>query len=212
MSWQKIGESDAAKGVAVVVMAIGVLWAYATWDEPAQPGPAPTPAPSAARAAPLQVIASIDGVQLGDKLADAASARGPFDRQKDAPLAERKYPDEQTHVQRNGGRLRLLVRAGTVFVISYSCKDDRDPAALNRVGCRDKGDGIRRVFGDRLRVLCANVKPGDPRAALAPFARAYDAVEFGTRYVVVKDQVRGFMIATPAELASMVGFTWVKCV
>ena len=211
MSWQKIGESDAAKGVAVVVMAIGALWAYATWDEPAQQAAAPTPAPSIARVVPPQVIASFDGVQLGDKLTDAASARGPFDRQKDAPLAERKYPDEQTHVQRNGGRLRLLVRGGAVFVISYSCKDDRDPVVLNRVGCRDKSEGIRRVFGDRLRVLCANVKPDDPRAALAPFARAYDAVEFGTRYIVVKDQVRGFMIATPAELGSMVGFTWVKC-
>jgi hypothetical protein len=207
-TWRKLADSGPAKAATVAVLAIAILYVHGTWDEPAAPAPAPVPV--RASATPPQVIRSFDGVQLGGKLADAAKARGPFVRQGDDPHRVKKYADEEEHFQKNG-RLQLAVRAGTIFSIAYPCMEGRDPAAVNQVACHEPAERIREVFGNRVRVLCPKVKPDNPNAKLAPFARAHDAVEFGVRYIAVRDQVTGFIIADPAELASMVGFNWVQC-
>ena len=204
MNWQKLGDSNAVKALAAVVIALGVWEAYETWDEPSDAETAQAPD------TPPQVITSFAGVRIGEKLADAPKALGPFDRQKDEPHAVKMYPDEEDHWQRNG-RLRLAVRAGIIFSIGYPCADGRDTSAVNHVACGDSSEHIQRVLGDRLRVLCPKIAPNHPHAALAPVARAYDAVEFGTRYIVIRDKVTDFIIAEPRELESMVGFNWGKC-
>lgn len=204
-SWEKLGDSVGAKAAAVVVVAIAALWAFASWDLPTAGISSELPD------TPLQVVTSLEGVQLGQKLAAAvASTHGPFDKEGDQPHVVKKYADEENYRQRNGP-LRLGVRDGVVRSIAYACKEGHDPAALNKVACHDFEDRIGKVFGDRVRVLCAKVKPDDPNKAIAPYVRAYDAVEYGTRYIVIKDEVQGFIVTDTKELDSMVGFNWVKC-
>ena len=203
-NWEKVGDSPIAKGAAALGIALFALWAYATWDAPDEPSTA-EPAQVA-----LQPVTSIDGVQLGADFAAVAAAHGPFDREAPGPGAVRKHLDEVDYVQRTGS-LRLGVRKGIVRSIGYVCKDGRDTTALNHVACHAKRERIVQVFGERVRMLCAKVKPDDPRRAMAPHVRAYDAVEFGTRHVVIQDVVNGFMVTDPQELESLVGYNWEEC-
>jgi len=203
-SWKKLGDSVVAKANAIAVIAAAAFWVYASWDE------APSGMSSETRDTPLQVVTSLKGVRLGQKLDSVASTHGPFDKEGAQPDAVKKYADEEDYRQRNGP-LRLWVRDGVVRSIVYACKEGHDPAALNNVACHDFEDRIRKVFGDRVRVLCAKVKPDDPNKAIAPYVRAYDAVEYGTRYIVIKDEVKGFIVTDAKELDSLVGFNWAKC-
>ena len=200
MKW--VAESVGAKGAAVIVIAIAAAWVYATWDEPGILAEAPD--------LPLQVVTALKGVQLGQKLAAVVSTHGPFDKEKTPTHTVKKYADEEDYVQRNG-QLRLGVREGVVRSLGYPCIEGRDPTVVNNIACHHFEDRIRKVFGDHLRVLCARVSPDHPNKDLAPHVRAYDAIEYGTRYVVIKDVVQGFIVTDPKELESLVGFNWVKC-
>ena len=200
-SWEKLGDSAGAKAAAVVVIAIAVLWAYASWDKPT------AEMSSESRDAPLQVVTSLQGVQLGQKLAAVASTHGPLDKLAERDVV-RKYANEEDYLQRNG-TLRVGVRDGVVRSIGYLCKEGRDRTTVNKVACHDLKDKVEKVFGDRVRVLCPKAKPENKE--IAPYVRAYDAIEFGTRYVVIRDKVQGFTVTDPGELASLVGFNWVKC-
>jgi hypothetical protein len=203
MAWVGIGDSPLARGATVVSLAIVALWVYATWDD------APRPDANDATAATLQVAASLDGVRLGDTLASATAAHGPFDRQAPRPEVVKKYADEEDYVQRNG-QLRVSVRGGVIHTVGYACREGRDGTVLNRVACHDFEDRVRKVFGE-LRVLCAKVRADDPKRALAPHVRAYDAIPYGTRHIIIKDAVAGFIVMEPAELQSLVGFNWEEC-
>ena len=203
-NWEKVGDSPIAKGAAALGIALFALWAYATWDAPDEPSPAET-----AQVA-LQQVTSIDGVQLGADFAAVAATHGPFDREAPRPGVVRKHLDEVDYAQRTGP-LRVGVRKGIVRIIGYVCKDGRDTTALNHVACHAKRERIVQVFGERVRMLCAKVNPGDPDRAMAPHVRAYDAVEFGTRHIVIKDVVNGFLVTDPDELESLVGFNWEEC-
>ena len=202
MAWAGIGDSPLARGATVVILAIVALWVYATWDD------TPPPDASHATAAALHVVDSLDGVRLGDTLASATAARGPFDREPRRPDIVKKHPDEEDYVQRNG-TLRLSVRQGMVHSVAYVCREGRDTTTVNGVTCHDFEDRVRKVFGE-LRVLCAKARASDPNR-LAAHVRAYDAVAYGTRYVVIKDAVAGFIVNEPAELQSLVGFNWEEC-
>ncbi|MDQ3026748.1 MAG: hypothetical protein M3R58_09640 [Pseudomonadota bacterium] len=140
------------------------------------------PASTQSSQAALRLVTSIQGVQLG----------------------------EVDYAQRTGS-LRLGVRKGVVRSIGYVCKEGRDATALNHVACHAKRERIVQVFGERVRMQCAKVKPDDPRRAMAPHVRAYDAVEFGTRHVVIRDVVNGFIVTDPEELESLVGYNWEEC-
>lgn len=203
-SWEKVGESPIAKGAAVLGIALFAVWAYATWDAPDEPS---SIAPARVT---LQLVTSIEGVRLGADLAAVAAAHGPFDREAQSSGTVRKHLDEVDYVQRNGS-LRLGVRKGIVRSIGYVCKEGRDATALNHVACHAKRERIVQVFGERVRMLCAKVNADDPRRAMAPHVRAYDAVEFGTRHVVIRDGVSGFIVTDPAELESLVGYNWEEC-
>src|ERR1700694_3542746 len=150
LSWKNLGDSVGAKAAAVVVIAIGAMWAYASWDEPTAWISSESPDAS------LQVVTSFQGEQLGQKLAAVTSTVGPFDKEAD-PRAVKKYADEEDYQQRNGP-LRLGVHDGVVYSIGYACKVGRDRTALNNVACHDLEDKIRKVFGDGVRVLCAKVR------------------------------------------------------
>jgi hypothetical protein len=193
------GGSALAKVAAVIGVALFALYVFGTWDEGAE-------APEVV----LQVPTGLQGVGLGEKLAAFASSHGPFDKEPPRPETTKKYADEEDYVQRNGP-LRLGVRNGFVSSVAYDCREGRDRTALNNVACHAGPERIKSVFGDRIRILCAKVKANDPNKDLVPFARAYDAVEYATRYIVIKDKVEGFIVFPPGELETLVGLNWERC-
>src|SRR5260221_84363 len=125
-SWTS-GGSGAVRAAAVVAMALGAWWLYATGDEQR----AAEPEPQQARATPPQLVTSFAGVRLGGKLADAPKALGPFDKHKDEPHAVKMYPDEEDHWQRNG-RLRLGGRRGVVFSLGCPFARGRGSTSMNQ--------------------------------------------------------------------------------
>ena len=194
--FRRLADSSVVKAAAAIVLVFAAIAAFSTWDEPAEAD------------APLAVATSFQGVRLGQPFAAAASTHGPFEKEAVA-VARKKYDDEVTYVQKNGA-LRLSVRNGIVTSISYPCREG-DKVVLNNIACHHFEDRIRRVFGERVRVLCARVDPDNPNKDIAPYVRAYDVVEYGTRYVVIKDVVQGFTVTDPKELESLVGYNWLKC-
>ncbi len=195
----KLSDSAFARVAAVIGVVLFALYVIGTWDERAQE-------PEVA----LQVATGVQGVRLGENLAALPSTLGPFDKEPPRPGASKKYADEEDYVQRNGS-LRLGVRKGFVSSVAYSCREGRDRTALNNVACHAGPDRIKGVFGDRVRILCAKVRADDPNREMAPFVRAYDAVEYATRYVVIKDAVAGFVVYPPGELEALVGINWERC-
>lgn len=204
-SWAKVGNSAAAKAAAVAFIGIGALWAYFTGDEVS------TAQESSEHVrGPLQLVTSLQGARLGQTLAELAATHGPFEKQPVRPEVVRKYAGEEEYLQKRGP-LRLVVREGFIRSLFYPCGQGKDASMVNNVACHGSGDTIRKVFGENVRVLCAKVKPNDPDRAMAPHVRAYDAVRYGTRYIVVKDVVQAFIVMDPEELESLVGFNWEEC-
>jgi hypothetical protein len=195
----RLADSAFAKGAAVAAVVAFALYVIGTWDQDA-----------AAPAVALQVPTGLEGVALGERLAALASTHGPFDKEPPRPGVTRKHADEEDYVQRNG-TLRLGVRKGFVSSVAYSCKEGRDRTTLNNIACRAGPDRIKAVFGDRVRILCAKARADDPNRDLAASVRAYDVVEYATRYVVIKDAVAGFMVFQPGELETLVGLNWERC-
>lgn len=202
-NWKKLGDSGAAKFAAVTGILIASWFAYESRDQAA-------PLTDWRAESPPQLMRSLEGVQLGQQLPQLVSTHGPFDREKAQAHVVKKYADEEDYRQRNG-QIRVGVRNGVVTAISYECREGYDSTSLNNVACHAFEDRIRNTFGARLRVLCAKVRPDDPDKDLAPHVRAYDIVEFGTRYIVIKDKVIGFIVVDKKELETMVGFNWVEC-
>jgi hypothetical protein len=206
-----IGDSAAVRGVAVIGVVLLALYVIGTWEEHAE---APRAAvhvanPSAAQAE-LVAPTGLWGIRLGDKFAAYASSHGPFDKEAARPGSIKKHTSDEDFVQRNG-QLRVGVRKGLVSSVAYSCKEKRDPTAMNKVACYAGPERIKTVFSGRVRVLCPKLKADDPNKEMAAFVRAYDVVEYQTRYIVIKDAMTGFIVFEPGELESLVGINWEKC-
>ncbi len=212
-----LADSGVAKGVAVVGVALFALYVFGTWDDKAEAPPVATqvvnPAAPRVPAAPqVALVAPTElwGVRLGEKFEAYASSHGPFDKEAARPGSVKKHADDEDFVQRNG-QLRVGVRKGLVSSVAYSCKEKRDPTAMYKVACYAGPDRIKTVFGDRVRVLCPKLKANDPNKDLAAFVRAYDIVEYQTRYIVIKGVMTGFIVFEPGELETLVGINWEKC-
>jgi hypothetical protein len=192
----KIGDSPFVRGIAIIGVALFALYVVGTWDEGVE--------------APLQVPTALQGVRLGEQLSAFASSHGPFDKKPQRPETTKQYVDEEDYVQRNG-RLHLGVRKGLVTSVAYACRGGRDRTALNNVACHSDPERIKSVFGNRVRVLCAKVRENDPNRELARVARAYDVLDYATRYIVIQDQVTDFIVYPLGELETLVGLNWERC-
>ncbi|MFC1567823.1 hypothetical protein ACFL3K_01295 [Pseudomonadota bacterium] len=187
-----------------------------------------------------QVITTLKGIQLGEKLQDVIFKHGKPDREsvqyarllgielkhskKDKGSQEYKeLNDQYTNAKKEAeealagkedGRYAYTdkytgfkIKNGKVEWVSYSCKsDDVDYTSLNGIRCGDKGNKIFNEFGSNVRVLCSAHKKD-----FSDLMRAYDVVEYGTRYVLVRNSVVMLTIAAPDELESFVDRNWIPC-
>jgi hypothetical protein len=206
-----IGDSAAVRGVAVIGVVLFALYVIGTWAEKAEAPPIATQTTNTATPqVPLVAPTGLFGIRLGDKFTAYASSHGPFEKEAARPGSIKKQTSDEDFVQRNG-QLRVGVRKGLVSSVAYSCKEKRDPTAMNKVACYARSERIKIVFGERARVLCPKLKENDPNKELAASVRAYDIVEYQTRYIVIKDAMTGFIVFEPGELETLVGLNWEPC-
>ncbi len=189
-NWKKIGRR--------ILMAVGVLFGggiliaggmvgYEKWEQ--RP----------------RVVTSLEGIAVGEKLSDVIFKHGPFEKEEKQADSIRKYQDEEQYRNKDKN-LSISVRAGIVGVVYYGCNKETDYTSMNKISCRDSGDKISELFGDKVRILCATKKD-----EYRQFLRVYDVVAYGTRYLLWQNEVRTLIIADKKELESFVGVNWDKC-
>ena len=193
------GQSNALRAAAVVVVALGA-WAAIELGGLRDAG-------DAGRDATLPIV-ELEGVRLGQSLAEVVERRGAFDPE---PAPAGSAAAGETFYLERGGRVRLAVREGLVRGISYQCREWTDWSKLAGVTCHDSPERIAATFGERVRTLCAKVSRDDPRRARAPAMRALDVVDAGVRYVVQEGRVAGLIVRAPHELHDQVGQLWHPC-
>lgn len=175
--------------VGLIALPLGAYFGYLEWEK--RP----------------RLVTSLDGATLGEPLSDVVFRHGPLT--KNPPTGVQKYSDEE-YYQREDNSFHVSVRGGRITSIWHDCKtsDNRtDYTTVNGIQCGDLGNKIMETLGDNLRVLCTRDKVQD----IAKLFRAYDVPKYGTRYLLVLNQVRGFYIFPPGELESLVGYNWDKC-
>lgn len=148
-----------------------------------------------------QLITQLAGVSVGEKLADVFFKHGDFKRDaKRDPndKSEERYENTEKNTY-------ILVKDGKVTNVAYYCQPF-DYKPINGINCDDSGEKIKEKFGDRVRILCLNEKTEGGK-----FERAYDVVDYGTRYVLHMNKVVAMVIASPKDLQSYVGMNWDKC-
>ena len=164
-----------------------------------------------------QVVTSLVGISIGEKLSDVVFKQGLFKKQEDSEGLVSQYQREEIYRQ-DDKRVSIRIREGIVTAITYRCgsdnpradgsspNDDAVSPKINEVVCGDSGDKIKQSFGNKVRVLC-RIKETD-RSHLY---RVYDVVEYGTRYFLVQNKVTGFYVVDEKRLESLVGFNWSEC-
>src|SRR5688500_14938231 len=196
-----LGQSTAVRVAAVVVVALG---AWAAIELGGLRGAGDTQ-----RETTLPIV-ELEGVRLGQSLAEVVQRRGAFD--PEPSVVGPQASGETFHLER-GGRVRLAVRDGLVRGISYQCRDWTDWSKLAGVTCHDSAERSAPAFGAGVRTLCGKVSREEPRRARAPAMRALDAVDAGVRYVVQDGRVAGLIVRAPHELRDQVGgvHVWHPC-
>lgn len=150
----------------------------------------------------LKPVSGLQGARLGESFAELVARKGPFD--PDPAGKPGQKPPERGDFRHRDRALLVWVQDGRVRSVGHDCHV-RGGVRLNRIDCGAPGYRIREVFGDAVRVLCAKVADDDPRKAEAAFARAFDVLATGTRYIVERDVVTGFIITAPSELEALAG-------
>ncbi len=198
---EALGQSTAVRVAAVAVVALGA-WAAFEFGGLRGTGEAGRDA--------NQPIVELEGVRLGQSLAEVVEDRGAFDPEPDP--ARSQATGETIYLERDG-RVRVAVRDGLVRGISYQCRAPTDWSRLAGVTCYDSAERIATAFGERVRTLCGKVSREEPRRARAPAMRALDVVDAGVRYVVQDGRVAGLIVRAPHELREQVGglYAWHPC-
>lgn len=178
-------------GVLVAIGALtGVgLWAYHEWEQ--RP----------------QLVNSLKDISIGERFSDVVFRHGAFDRRETLGDAGAK-PENSEIWESKALRLRPSVRNGLVVTISYDCnRESFDFTDVNGILCGDSGDKILKTFGDKVRVQCLR----DTSHEFYTLVRVYDVVEYGTRYLLDRNRVDMFMVATRSDLQSFTDTNWVPC-
>lgn len=147
------------------------------------------------------LIQTLGGISLGEKRNDILFKYADFKIQNDA------NPDKSgEHYYSSNKSMSVSFEDGKASVLMRICDKSEYQPSVNGFGCNDKSESIISKFGNRVRISCfkSTKKGGKP-------TRAYDIVDYGTRYILEEDSLQVVVIATPQTLESMIGANWVKC-
>ena len=185
--WKRIGLTVFSL-VAVLVIAIAATVGHGKWQE--RP----------------QVVTSLEGVVLGEKLSDAVFRYGEFkektpeDRQKGGSDGDKRYHNDEK-------RIMVDVRDGRIESIIYSCNSASDYTTTGGITCGRSGEEIFSRFGGDVRVQC----PTKMDDATDKLIRVYDVPNFGVRYFLHKDTVIAFFVMDKKSLINATGINWRPC-
>lgn len=137
-----------------------------------------------------QIALSFIGVTLGEKVGDAQFRTGAKKKKMgDSPSYE--FPSNQ-------GKFFQGNKDGVVDRIGVWCSDDaiNYPATyspeVNGIRCGNSSEDIINKNGkDKLRILCMQKSIGNVEAGSA---RAYDALDYGVRYILITNSVSGIYV------------------
>lgn len=153
-----------------------------------------------------QVVTSMFDIHLGEKVADAKFRTGGVNK-KDDPKSGYVLPSDKSKI--------FWATDGLVSRIGTWCSDDAmkypsiDSVEVNGIRCSYTGEQILDRYGkDKIRIACFKNTKGDPEAENA---RAYDAVNYGVRYVLLTNKVSGIFITQVENLKDLSGENWGEC-
>lgn len=148
-----------------------------------------------------QVISSLIGVTLGEKVIDAQFRTGAK-KKKGGDNQSYEFPSDSAKFFQGN-------KEGTVDRIGAWCSDDaiKYPnlysAEANGILCGNSGQDIINKYGkDKVRILCLQKTVGKIETESS---RAYDAVDYGVRYILITNSVAGIYVYNPDELKKIKG-------
>ncbi len=150
-----------------------------------------------------QLVTSIKGISLGDKLSDALFKNPGFSIDE----AASKKDGESTIYRNKETRVDLDVKDDRIVAVSYFCKSEFDYTSVNGISCHDTGDRLVEKYGNDLKVQCLR----DKKDKLYLNYRVYDISRFGIRHHVFNNKVAAFYASMPAELEEATGVNWGSC-
>lgn len=153
-----------------------------------------------------QVISGMAGVTLGEKLSDAKFRTG---------AASKKNDPEKGYVLPSDSSKVFWATNGVVSRVGTWCSDDAmkypsiDSVEINGIRCSNTGEQILdRYSKSKIRISCFINSKKDPEAENV---RAYDAYDFGVRYILIANKVSGIFITSPDALKELVSENWGEC-
>ena len=153
-----------------------------------------------------QVVSNLIGVTLGEKVSDAQFRTGA--KKKKGENSDYEFPKENWKYFQSS-------KDGTIERIGIWCVEDAISypslygAEVNGVNCGDKGEKIFEKYGkEKIRISCLKESIGDVDPDTA---RAYDAIDYGVRYVLLVNSVSGIYVSPPESLKDGAGKKWVDC-
>jgi hypothetical protein len=154
-----------------------------------------------------EVVSSLNGVTLGEKVIDAQFRTGAKKKKGDDSHSYALPSDPAKFFQGN--------KEGTIDRIGAWCSDDaiKYPnlysAKANEILCGNSGQDIINIYGaDKVRILCMQKTIGNIEATST---RAYDAIDYGVRYILITNSVSGIYVYPPNVLKTEIGESFGDC-
>lgn len=157
-----------------------------------------------------QVISSMNGITLGEKLTDVIFRTGS--------TKDKRQADVYNFTSDENKFFSIDNESKTVKTIGYWCTQDElnypnlyNNSKLNGVGCGDSEFGIFLNYGkENIRVLCRKKKASinEPEPEMI---RRYDAADFGVSYLLVTNKVKGIYLHYPDDLKKFTSDNWSEC-
>lgn len=170
---------------ALIGLTVGGFLAYEAWEK--RP----------------QLVDQHAGIRLGDSLGDVQFKMGDLQRMprdKDSDPTEEIYFSKQSNLQ-------LDVKEGRVNFLAYVCNTEgRDYTSIGHITCADKADDIIEKYGGSVRILCLTTD-----GKIDNTSRAYDAIQYGLRYILENNSVRVIAVVSPLVLEGFIGKNWTPC-
>ena len=185
--WKRFGLA-ALSLIALLVIAIAIPIGYEKWQE--RP----------------QVVTSLEGLSLGEKLSDVVFRFGKF---KEDPLEESQQgkSDGSERYTNDEKRIVVYVLGGLIERVIYLCKSDIDYTSVSKIRCGDAGEEVLSRFGRGVRVQCQTKMENSADELM----RVYDIPDFGVRYFLHKNIVVGFSAMDKRRLEGATGINWGGC-
>ena len=147
------------------------------------------------------LVQELNGIGVDQKLSDVIFRHEGFELSESR---SNRAPNEKVY-EKNSARSAIWVADERVSFVQYWCQESGDYTGVNRIYCNDSGDKIFEKFSNRVSVQCSS------DVTASAFFRSYTAREFGVRFYLVRNKVRGFGVFPPSRSIERDSVNWTSC-